>query len=161
MKKTSIAFGSHLCKYVGIGLISGSVVHAGTLGGSSLKYVLLMLTGIGLFLLGLFLEEDKKNLVLSYIILSILVSIGTGMVSGATQHFLDGPMTAAVLLSLGLWMAGLAFFARESWSFLSLKNIVFSLMVAGLLYTVLYALAHKIDDFYLGKGASPQEAHAH
>ena len=46
MEKPEYSYVSHILRYVGVGLVSGSIVHAGTLGGDSLKYIVLILMGI-------------------------------------------------------------------------------------------------------------------
>lgn len=150
------SFASHLCKYVGVGLISGSMVHAGTLGGSGLKYLILIAMGVLLFIVGVLLEGRQKEAFAQYLALSILVSIGTGMVSGSTQHFLDGPETAAILFSVGFWLAGVAFFLREASMKISLRRFAFTTLLALSLFFILNAVAHT----WVSESAH-SEGHAH
>ena len=139
-------FSSHILRYVGVGLISGSVVHAGTLGGESVKYIVLIILGILAFIIGTYLEHedivDKKFV--SFILISVLVSIGTGMVSGGTQHYLDGPVFASVLLPIGLLVAYIAYVYRDFRSALSIQKILVATLLATLLGLGLYSIAHRI-----------------
>jgi hypothetical protein len=125
------SFFSHMSRYVGVGLISGSVVHAGTLGGSSSKYITLIALGALLFSLGTLIQHkgEKINKLLSYIFVSVIISFGTGMVSGATQHYLDSPAFGAVLLSLGLLIAYISFTWQESRQNFTLKRILLAILV--------------------------------
>lgn len=136
------AFLSHMLRYVGIGLISGSVVHLGTLGGGYLRYAILILMGAVLFAYGTWVEhrDDKQANIGAYLLFSIIVSIGTGMVSGATQHYLDGPRFAAVLLPVGLGMAYFAFGKRDGYH-LTLRRIatIASICLIGLVILLFVA----------------------
>jgi hypothetical protein len=102
-KELKYAFIIHLCKYLGIALVSGSIVHAGTLGGSNTKYLVLIAMGISLTVLGNYLEYEIKNIKVGskILMLAICLSFGTGMLSGGIQHFSDNPSYSSVLLSLG------------------------------------------------------------
>jgi hypothetical protein len=104
------AFIIHICKYLGIALVSGSIVHAGTLGGSTMKYVSLIGVGILLTVVGHYLENkaSHKAIDAQFVALAVALSFGTGMLSGGVQHYLDNPAYGAVLLSLGLVLTFLA-----------------------------------------------------
>jgi cation transporter-like permease len=146
-KKSTYAFLSHMCKYIGVGLISGSIVHAGTLGGNYIKYLVLILLGILLFIIGNILEHNISSLreLLPYIGVSTILSIGTGMVSGGTQHYLDGPAVAAVLFPAGFILAYIAFIYRDYKSEWTLRRISTSIIVALLLYAVLAHIAIRLS----------------
>lgn len=115
-------FVSYLSRYVGIGLISGSIVHAGTLGGGSLRYIILISIGALLFMFGTFLETKKEVLTTRFIVTSVLLSMGVGMVSGGTQHFIDGPLYAAFLIPTGLFVGYIMFLFRKGSEHLSIKK---------------------------------------
>lgn len=146
MNVSEKSFASHILRYVGIGLISGSIVHAGTLGGGSLKYVILIVLGIIGFTVGTLLEHSRAvdKSFLSFILISVIVSIGTGMVSGGTQHYLDGPLYAGVLIPLGLFCAYIAFMYRDFKHKLTIKRMIVSLLLALTLGLCLYVIAHQL-----------------
>lgn len=149
------SFFSHMARYVGVGLISGSVVHAGTLGGETLKYVVLIALGVILFTAGILVEhkgERIKNL-LGFVLISVVVSIGTGMVSGATQHYLDGPKVGAILLSVGLLLAYIAFAWRDYKNLFTFKRIAGAVLISFILWlglsTVTPILYRSIDSGHI------------
>lgn len=142
------AYITHLLRYVGVGLISGSIVHAGTLGGNWLRYIVLIALGAAMFAFGVWLEhrlEHRDNIGL-YTALSVAVSIGTGMVSGATQHYLDGPFIAAFLLPSGLLIGYLAFAYRDHRTELNTKRIAWLLFVAVATALVLWLTANWLGE---------------
>ncbi len=140
------AFISHILRYVGVGLISGSVVHAGTLGGGSLQYTVLILLGVIAFVVGTLLEERNKSegSLLKYVLISVILSLGVGMVSGGTQHYLDGPVYASFLIPIGLGVGYLAFLFRDYTSKVNLKRIVGIAMFIVVSFGALYSIAHSI-----------------
>jgi membrane associated rhomboid family serine protease len=111
MNELKQGFIVHICKYLGVALVAGSIVHAGTLGGHISKYIILICVGTALTVYGNILENNIKHLKMSKvtILLSIVLSFGTGMLSGGVQHFADNPAYGAVLLSLGFFITFIAF----------------------------------------------------
>ena len=138
------AFTSHILRYVGVGLISGSIVHIGTLGGDITRYVVLITLGIVAFIVGTILEKGRGAITLNFIIVSVLLSIGVGMVSGGTQHYLDGPVYASFLLPLGLLLGYIMFVLREDRKELKLGKVVVATISALILLGVLYSVAHTL-----------------
>jgi len=135
-KKLSIEFTIHLCKYLGVGLLSGSIVHAATLGGSSTKYIGLVIAGLLLMLLGNYLEyraahAHSHKMDAQWVLLSIALALGTGMLSGSIQHYFDEPKVGAVLFSAGLLLAFFAFAFKDYVTQLSLKKTLFILLMSG------------------------------
>ncbi len=137
------AYSTHLLRYVGVGLISGSIVHASTLGGGWLKYIVLITAGAAMFAAGVWLEHrhDQRQDLKLYTALSVAVSIGTGMVSGATQHYLDGPRMASVLLPGGVLLGYLAFAYRDHQSELTTQRVVGLVCLVLVLLVALWFLA--------------------
>jgi hypothetical protein len=138
------SFISHILRYVGVGLISGSIVHVGTLGGGVTRYVVLITLGIIAFIVGTLLEKGKSAITLNFVIVSVLLSIGVGMVSGGTQHYLDGPVYASFLLPLGLLLGYVTFILHENKSELKLRKVIIATTLALLLFVVLYEIAHTV-----------------
>lgn len=146
MTQAHQAFTTHLLRYVGIGLISGSIVHATTLGHDLWRTISFISLGILLFLTGLYLEHRGQfgRHLASYIVLSILVSLGTGMVSGSTQHYLDGPQSGALLFSIGGWMTYIALLYRDHKEALTKKSITLSFLIACIIGFALYTLGDSL-----------------
>lgn len=139
------AYASHLLRYVGVGLISGSIVHMGTLGGGYTRYIILISLGVIAFIIGTLMEKrDSANSISTFIIISVILSIGVGMVSGGTQHYLDGPVYAAFLIPIGIIVGYYSFLIRDHRSEVTLKKILVMLFAAITLTGILYYVAHKI-----------------
>ena len=151
-KELKYAFLIHLCKYLGIALVSGSIVHAGTLGGSSVKYIFLIATGILLTVTGNYLEYKVKNITVGWniLFLAILLSFGTGMLSGGIQHYSDNPGYGSILLSLGLLLTFVSLAYKDFGKVVTQKSIitvtVISLIVYLLLSTVGASLVSHVPD---------------
>ncbi len=142
------SFVSHMFKYLGVGLISGSIVHAGTLGGNITKYIILIILGVILFVIGNILEHGISSLkqLIPYIWFSTILSIGTGMVSGATQHYLDGPFVAAILLPLGVFLGYLSFIYRDYRNEFTFKRFLKITIVGLILFVALFYIAKQLPE---------------
>jgi len=145
MKKTvERSFVSHILCYIGIGLISGSIVHMGTLTGNEVRYVILIVLGIIAFIIGTLLEKEKAEIGLVYILVSVALAIGVGMVSGGTQHYLDGPVYAAFLIPIGLLVGYVAYVELHDKVQLTLKKVALASIISFGLLGMLYGVAHSI-----------------
>lgn len=142
------SFSAHLAQYIGIGLISGSVVHATTLGGSSLKYGILIAAGMVIYCMKFLIEANFRldRPLLRFLRISTLVSLGTGMLSGAVQHYLDGPKSGAVLASTGLVLAYVAFCLREDRSALTRRSITGAVLIGAAVFGVLWLVADLVGE---------------
>ncbi|MDQ3076325.1 MAG: hypothetical protein M3Q34_04330 [bacterium] len=139
------AYISHVLRYVGVGLISGSIVHMGTLGGESTRYIILIIMGVVAFITGTLLEKrESESSLTSFIVVSVIMSIGVGMVSGGTQHYLDGPTYAAFLIPIGMAIGYFAFLFRDYKSEINTKRILVMSVIAIGLITVLYFIAKRL-----------------
>lgn len=139
------AYISHLLRYVGVGLISGSIVHIGTLGGGYTRYVILITMGVAAFIIGTLLEKrNSESSLTAFIAISVIMSIGVGMVSGGTQHYIDGPIYAAFLIPIGMAVGYFTFLFRDYKSEITTKRILVMLFSAIGLIAILYFIAHKI-----------------
>ncbi len=137
------SFAAHLAQYIGIGLISGSVVHGGTLGGSSLKYGALIGLGVLIYCMKFLIESRFRvdRQLLRFLGISTFVSLGTGMLSGSVQHFLDGPHAGAVLASAGVVIAYVAFCVGEDRRALTRRSVSMVLLLGGTLFAFLWTIA--------------------
>jgi uncharacterized membrane protein HdeD (DUF308 family) len=128
-------FLTYICLFVGMGLVSGSIVHLGAPEVS--RYITIGCVGMVLFVVGSYVQEallNSDNLrqegAVKYILYSLLLAIGVGMMSGGTQHFLDFPLYAKYLLPVGFVLALAAYVLRNNLS-LSFKG--WSVLIAGAL----------------------------
>jgi uncharacterized protein (DUF305 family) len=117
---TILSYFSYLALFVGTGFISGAIVHTGNpseLG----KYIVIGLVGATLFVgesfVQDFISEHKTTQVGKFFALSLLLSIGIGMISGGTQHFSDFPIYSSYLVPLGLVVSYFAFLLKNNISF--------------------------------------------
>ena len=134
------SFLSHMLRYCGVGLISGSIVHAGTLGGSVFKYVILIICGMIAFAIGNLIEHKnvQNKELLIFIAISTVVSIGTGMVSGGVQHYLDNPIFGAGIITLGLIISYISFTYRDFKNTFSIKYTFLVTLISIIVGLVLY-----------------------
>lgn len=140
------AYISHLLRYVGVGLISGSIVHIGTLGGGYTRYIVLITAGVIAFITGTLLEKKNSNSSLAaFIGISVIMSIGVGMVSGGAQHYLDGPTYAAFLIPIGLAVGYFAFLFRDYALKITVRRVLGMLVIALGLTAVLYGVAGQMS----------------
>ena len=161
---------SYLIMFLGMGLISGSVVHAAQ---EEMRLYALTLMGIGavLFSFGSYLNEVLfktgilGDTVVKYVLLSLLLAIGVGFVSGSTQHFYDTPIFASYLAPMGIFISSVAFairqgfvLHRESWIFLIVLGLAFAIVFHLALLT--YAKTLTVDAGHHG-GATETTSEVH
>lgn len=98
--------------------IAGGIVHLG-LGENVAYYLALTVVGVVCFTIGNYLQEfvlrqnTRGTSLGAFLLVSFVLSIGIGMVTGGVQHFLDNPSYSAVLIPVGLVLAVGAFTWRE------------------------------------------------
>ena len=134
---------SYIAMFVGMGLISGSIVHAAQEGIFN-RSIFLMGIGVILFSIGSFINEVifktgniEREGVLRYILFSLFLAMGVGMISGSTQHFFDTPIYASYLMPIGVFLSSLAFALRNNYELSKAtwgKLIAAGLIFAGVLF---------------------------
>jgi hypothetical protein len=162
---------SYLVMFLGMGLISGSIIHAAQPEMRQYAFTL-MAIGAVLFSLGSYLNEVLfktgvmgDNLV-KYVLLSLLLAVGIGMVSGSTQHFFDTPIFASYIAPLGIFISSIAFAIRQGY-ILHRKNWVFMIVLglafASVFHLVLltYAKTLPISESHHGNAAEVLSEGAH
>lgn len=149
IKKNNKNFLIYICKYLGVALIAGSVVHIGTLQNGFGRYIVLMIIGLLLMLVGNVLEAKENGLKinLNYLLLITGLSFATGFLSGGIQHYLDNPSYAGILLGIGLLGAYLTYFIKEK-VVLKTKNIF---IVAIFSFFLILFSVYIMDDALLGE----------
>lgn len=98
--------------------IAGGIVHLG-LGENTAYYLALAVLGVVCFTVGNYLQKFvlRKNTrptnLGAFLLVSFVLSVGMGMMTGGVQHYLDNPAYSSVLIPVGLILAVLAFLSRE------------------------------------------------
>ena len=144
----------YISKYLGIALIAGSVVHAGTLSEDMNRYIIIGVVGLVLFLAGEVLEElsEGGKLKIRLLVLATLLSLATGFMSGGVQHYLENPEYAGGILGIGAFV-GYVTFTLKSGKKLGILSTVFTLAFS---VAVFFGSVSAVK--YLGIG---EEAHGH
>jgi uncharacterized protein (DUF305 family) len=141
--KIIIPFLVYTAMFLGAGFISGAVVHFPVAPTRNL-----IIGGIGaiLFAIGATVNEsifNKKNLrdegVVKFVLFSLLLSFGIGMVSGGSQHFFDTPEYASYLIPAGLLIGLVAFILQRNIHFT--KAVITGLAVVAVLIIAPLGLA--------------------
>lgn len=168
-------YGNFILLFIGAGFTSGGIVHLGE--GFNWWDASLLALGILLFVLGSYMQEvlyHKKTLqeegLVAFLGYSLLLSIGVGMASGGTQHFIDTPHYSAYLIPLGLFIGVCAFVLKQNialskaqWMKLLLGGAIFGLALSIGLSTLAkivpvssgHAANHRVTH-QAGEGASHQ-----
>ena len=125
----SLSFVAYLAKYVGVGFISGGVVHYTV---DPVLYGTIGIIGAVMFLLGMgyshrdHLGINRDSLV--FVLMSLVLSFGIGITSGGVQHFGDVGHLGPVFVSLGVFLSALGYVfvesAERSWRLVGLAAVV-------------------------------------
>lgn len=116
---------SYVSLFLGMGLISGAIVHMPM---DPVRYTLIMLIGAGMFGFASFVNDlrGKGDMsaaeIAQALLYSLLLSVGIGMVSGGIQHFSDNPPYSAMLIPMGFGIS-LFSFILKSGVVLSVKRV--------------------------------------
>jgi len=153
--KLFFPFATYVFLFVGTGFISGAVVHSGDVE-ALYRYMAIGVVGVFLFVLGSYVQEviyDKKNLkeegVLPFLFFSLLLSLGIGMISGGTQHFIDFPQYASFLIPAGIVIALIAFTLKNNIHLTQSKwvsMLVTAVLGAGILWGGLNSFASTLPE---------------
>lgn len=143
--------------------MSGSIVHAGTLGGNSWKYTSLIAAGVLLTVFGNYLEYRRDNLKIGakLLFLTILLSLGTGMLSGGVQHFADNPAYGSLLLSVGVGITFLSLAYKDFAETFSFKFVPATVLVGAMLYLTLPVLSSALGLESANINQQHDDGHAH
>lgn len=143
--------------FVGAGFISGGIVHLGD--GFNWWDLSLIVIGIVLFVIGSYAQEVRSNQgnlkkegVVLFLFYSLLLSIGIGMASGGTQHFVDTPEYSNYLIPIGLFLGVPAFALKQNISLLKsewIRLMVISFLLAVALFFVLSVVNGSVPGVHL------------
>ncbi|ABB13905.1 hypothetical protein [Carboxydothermus hydrogenoformans] len=116
-QKVLFPYFSYAFYFLGMGLISGSIVHMPL---NPARYSLIMSIGIVLFVIASYLYEVKLNRrelsgteTVKFLLFSLFLSVGIGMMSGGIQHFDEEPAYASYLIPAGLVISLISFTVKH------------------------------------------------
>jgi drug/metabolite transporter (DMT)-like permease len=102
-------------------------------------------------------KEFSTSELLIFLFFSFLLSIGVGMASGGTQHFIDTPAYSSYLIPLGLALGCIAFVCKNQvkltarqWALIFCSNII---MVVVLYFLLIYANSIIPNSLRVGHGS--------
>lgn len=153
------AFFTYIAKYLGIALIAGSVVHIGTLQNGVARYIILIIIGLIMTLIGNLKEakEHGQKINIYYFLTITGLSFATGFLSGGIQHYIDNPSYAGLLMGIGIIITYVTFFLKDKLK-LQKKNIVLVIILA----VVFVLFSHFImDNALLGSNHHRNESVQH
>ncbi|GGM21655.1 hypothetical protein [Deinococcus aerophilus] len=113
-----LPFTAYFLMLASTSFIAGGIVHLG-LGENTVFYITLAAVGVVCFTAGNYLQEYviQKNRratgLGTFLLVSFVLSVGIGMMTGGIQHYLDNPLYSTVLIPVGLLLAVAAFAVRE------------------------------------------------
>jgi uncharacterized protein (DUF305 family) len=138
-----VPFLVYTAMFLGAGFISGAVVHFPV---APTRNLIIGITGAILFAIGATVNEsifNRKTLrdegVIKFVLYSLLLSFGIGMVSGGSQHFFDTPVYASYLIPAGLIIGIFAFVLQRNMHFT--KSIATGLVAVSFLVITPLGLA--------------------
>lgn len=153
----------YLVKYLGVALISGSVVHIGTLQNGFTRYLLLGFVGVALMIIGNIIEakQNGQKINLNYLLIITGLSFATGFLSGGVQHYMDNPTYAGYLLSIGLFVSYITFFLKDKLK-ISKNDIVLVFIISiAIFFLSNYVVSDYISDSHQEHGIENIPEHGH
>ncbi|HWI60523.1 MAG TPA: hypothetical protein VNT75_01655 [Symbiobacteriaceae bacterium] len=108
---------NYVLLFLGMGLISGAIVHMPV---DPVKYTMISMVGAVMFGFASFINDirGQENMgvgaIVKYLICSLVLSVGIGMMSGGIQHFSDNPTYAAMLIPLGFGLSLFSFIIKNN-----------------------------------------------
>lgn len=118
--KVTIPYSIYVMFFLGIGLLSGSLVHFPL---DPQRYSLIAGFGALLFLIGAYFNEkiiNKTDMLeqgfgklMLFLVSSLALAIGIGMIAGGTQHFSDFPSYAMKLIPIGILLSVISYVLKN------------------------------------------------
>ncbi len=130
-----------LFQYAGIGLISGSISHGFF---STTRSFITAGFGIIVFLIGLVMEKHinmEKIGSVSALFIGVFFSIGTAMISGGAQHFLDSPWRSVTIMPIGYLVSLLMYRQKEGIKFSFVRTLGIGCVISFFILLITYPLA--------------------
>ncbi|MBW4466764.1 MAG: hypothetical protein KME07_15180 [Pegethrix bostrychoides GSE-TBD4-15B] len=163
LREVTLPYSIYLMFFLGVGLLAGSIVHFPQ---SPLRYFLIGTSGAMIFTVGAILTETvihRRSLdrgeALRFVLCTLMLSIGIGMISGAIQHFTDIPRYASALIPIGFVLSLISYMLKEKIPFSRKNSSLLGVKIAAIglpLWLVLNAAAMQIP----ASGHSHADSHA-
>lgn len=154
LKSLFIPYASYVSFFLGMGLISGSIVHMPY---DPARYSVLMGVGVVVFIVASLLTEvyvEKRALsvggVLRSLFFSLLLSVGIGMMSGGIQHFEDNMLYSATLIPLGFSVSLFAFWFKHSIKLTNRQAVMAILIFLAVLLPLWFGLDYVAHNMEVG-----------
>jgi hypothetical protein len=151
MKKLVYKYLVYIIYFLGIGMTSSGIV---LMPFNAMRYSIILSIGLGLFITGSVFNEvviDKNHLSaiesIKFIVVSLTLAIGIGMISGGIAHFKESPTYVTYLIPLGLIISFTSFAMKNNVKLDKRERILVFLgliLVALVIYMILFILAGNI-----------------
>lgn len=151
MKKIIYNYLVYIIYFLGIGMTSSGIV---LMPFNHLRYSIILIIGLGLFLSGsifneLVINNNKLSALesLKLITLSLTLALGIGMISGGISHFKESPQYVSFLIPLGIIISFISFIKKNDFSLNKKDKFMLYLgvfLVSLILFIILYFVSSSL-----------------
>lgn len=144
MKQVIYKYLVYIVYFLGIGMTSSGIV---LMPFNTLRYLIILCIGLGLFLTGSIFNEvviNKQHLSLAetvkLVILSLTLAIGIGMISGGIAHFKESPIYVTYLIPMGIVISFISFVIKNNFQISKKERFILFLgviILAIIIYIIL------------------------
>ncbi|ERK28918.1 hypothetical protein [Clostridium intestinale] len=144
MKQVIYKYLVYIAYFLGIGMTSSGIV---LMPFNTLRYLIILSIGLGLFLTGSIFNEvviNKQHLSLTetvkLVILSLTLAIGIGMISGGIAHFKESPIYVTYLIPMGIVISFISFVIKNNFQISKKERVILFLgiiILAIIVYIIL------------------------
>lgn len=148
MKNLAYKYLVYIIYFLGIGMTSSGIV---LMPFNPVRYSIILGTGLCLFIAGSMFNEvviDKRNLSvkesIKFVILSLTLAIGIGMISGGIAHFKESPIYVSYLIPIGIVTSFASYTLKNNFILSKNEKLIIFPMVIGaaiLIFIGLFAVA--------------------
>lgn len=149
MKNMIYKYLVYVIYFLGIGMTSSGIV---LMPFNAVRYSIILLIGLGLFLAGSIFNEvvinhNKMTAAESVklVTLSLTLALGIGMISGGISHFKESPMYVAYLIPMGIVISFISFILKNNLKLPKKEQIMMYtgvISVASILFIILFFSAN-------------------
>lgn len=144
MKNAIYKYLVYVIYFLGIGMTSSGIV---LMPFNHVRYGIVLIIGLGLFLAGSFFNEviiDKHNLTkkesVKLLLLSLILALGIGMISGGISHYKESPVYVSYLIPFGIFLSFISFIIKNNFELFSknkFKLLIGILVISLIIYVIL------------------------